>query len=66
MEFGIKKLCHADNEKEEDSNNERNRTVHARKYQNFWRKCNLKIEGILEVDTIKQTWKKKRKKTGVT
>ena len=53
MEFN-RKMCHASNEKQKMTNDERNRTTKSRKNQNTQRKGSLQMLGILEVDTIKQ------------
>ena len=43
MEFSIKKMCHANNEKRKTTNNWRNRTAESRKNQNAWTTGNLQI-----------------------
>ena len=42
MEFGIK-MFHANNEKQERKNDERNRTTKSRKNKNTWKKENVQI-----------------------
>ena len=43
MEFGIEKICHANNEKQKKTNNGRNRTASSTKNQNAWRKGKLQV-----------------------
>ena len=45
MEFGMKKMCHANNEKRKTTNDGINRTTKLRKHQNAWRNGNLQILG---------------------
>ena len=46
MEFGIEKVCHAENEKEVKRNNGMNWTIKSGKHQNTWRKELQKLENI--------------------
>ena len=43
VEFGIKKMCHANNELWEKTNDGRNRTTKSRMNQNAWRKGKLQV-----------------------
>ena len=53
-------MCIAFNKKWEKTSNGRSRTAKSRKYKNAWRKESYKYEEILEADTIKQAWVKKK------
>ena len=45
MEFGIEKLCYANDEKRKTTAGGRNRTTKSRKNRNTWKKGNIQVLG---------------------